>query len=145
MYQLKDPETGEQIVEKVYRREEIYSGPYVDDAPDIVYLFKQPTYHTKKDLYSSALFKRISRKEIVTANHLNHTSKGIFLAKGPNIKAKGRFDGVHIIDIAPTILYLMGLPVPKNMDGRLQWEVLRQGMDTERPPFTLILRIFRNQ
>jgi len=134
MYHLQDPETGEKIVEKVYRREEIYSGPYVDDAPDIVYLFKQPSYHTKKDLYSSALFRRISRKEIVTANHLNHTSTGIFLARGPDIKSKGRFDGVHITDIAPMILYLMGLPIPKNMDGRLLWEVLRQGMDTERPP-----------
>lgn len=134
LYRLTDPETGKRIVEKVYRRDEIYTGPYLYDAPDIVYIFKRPFYHAKKDLFPSAVFEGISRREIVTANHLNHTSTGIFLAKGPDIRTSERLDGIHITDIAPTILYLMGLPIPKNMDGRLLWEALRDGMDAERPP-----------
>jgi predicted AlkP superfamily phosphohydrolase/phosphomutase len=134
LHQLKDPETGENIIEKVYRREEIYSGPYLEDAPDIVYLFKQPFYYVKKDLFSTEVFKKITSKEIVTANHLNHSSMGIFLAKGPHINSKGLLKGVHITDVAPTILYLMGLPIPKNMDGRFLGEILQQGLITERPP-----------
>lgn len=134
LYQLRDPETGEKIIEKVYKREEIYSGPYLEDAPDIVYLFKQPFYYVKKDLFSSEIFKKITSKESIRANHLNHSSKGIFLAKGPHINSKGPLEGVRIIDIAPTILYLMGLPIPKNMDGRLLEEILQRGLMTDRPP-----------
>jgi predicted AlkP superfamily phosphohydrolase/phosphomutase len=115
LYELRDPETGEKIIEKVYNREEIYSGPYLEDAPDIV-------------------FKKITNRESIRANHLNHSSKGIFLAKGPHINSKGPLEGVRIIDIAPTILYLMGLPIPKNMDGRLLVEIIQQGLMTDRPP-----------
>ncbi len=134
LYQLRDPETGGKIIEKVYKREEIYSGPYLEDAPDIVYHFKQPFYYVKKDLFSSEIFKKITSKETIRANHLNHSSKGIFLAKGPHINSKGMLKGVRIIDVAPTILYLMGLPIPKNMDGRLLGEILQQGLVNDRPP-----------
>ena len=134
LYQLTDPQTGERVFEKVYRREEIYTGPCLHDAPDIVYHFKKPFYHAKKDLFSSFVFEEISKKEVVTANHLNHASTGIFLAKGPDIKTNERLDRIHIIDIAPTILYLMGLPIPMNMDGRLLWEVLHKEAETKRPP-----------
>jgi hypothetical protein len=132
--QLSDPETGEKIVEKVYRREEIYSGPYLEDAPDLVYLFKQPFYYVKKDIFSSEIFKNITSKETIRANHLNYSSKGIFLAKGPHINSKGLLEDVQIIDVAPTVLYLMGLPIPKNMDGRLLEEILQQGLMNDRPP-----------
>jgi predicted AlkP superfamily phosphohydrolase/phosphomutase len=134
LYKLRDPETGERIIDKVYKRDEIYSGPNLEDAPDIVYLFKQSFYYVKKDIFSSEIFKKITSRETIRANHLNHSSKGIFLAKGPHINSKGLLEGVRIIDIAPTILYLMGLPIPKNMDGRLLEEILQQGLMTDRPP-----------
>lgn len=38
--EVRDPETGEKIVDKVFKREEIYSGPYTKDASDIVILTK---------------------------------------------------------------------------------------------------------
>ncbi len=33
---MRDPESGNQVIKKVYRREEIYSGKYVADAPDLL-------------------------------------------------------------------------------------------------------------
>lgn len=134
IYQLRDPETGETIIDHVYRREEIYSGPYLEDAPDIVYLFKQPFYYVKKDLFSSKAFKKIPSKEIITAHHINNPSLGIFIAKGPHINSQGFINNVHINDIAPTILYVMGLPIPSNIDGRILWETLQQGLRDEQPP-----------
>lgn len=134
IYGIKDPETGEKVIENVYRRGEIYSGTCLDDAPDIVYLFKQPFYYVKKDIFSSEIFKEITSKEIVTANHLNHQSQGIFLAKGPHIVSQAYPDRVHINDITPTILYLMDQPIPKNVDGRILFEILQHGLCNERRP-----------
>jgi arylsulfatase A-like enzyme len=34
------------------------------------------------------------------------------------------FEGARIIDVAPTVLYLMGAPIPDDMDGRVLVEAL---------------------
>ena len=55
--------------------------------------------------------------------------EGIFIAYGPNIRTGKEIDGVQIIDIAPTVLHLLGLPVPGDMDGRVVMEIFREGSD----------------
>ena len=35
LYALKDPMTGQQLISQVYRKQEIYHGPYLDQAPDL--------------------------------------------------------------------------------------------------------------
>ena len=44
LYEVKDPETGEKIVNKVFRPEEIYHGPYIKEAPDLLFFFKNSKY-----------------------------------------------------------------------------------------------------
>ena len=43
--------------------------------------------------------------------------EGIFITHGPGIKANGSFSRPRIVDLAPTILHILGLPVPDDMDG----------------------------
>jgi len=54
-------------------------------------------------------------------NHYNtdKLAHGIVILKGPDIKKDHRLQKAHIFDIAPTILYLFGLPAGKDMDGRV--------------------------
>lgn len=47
-----------------------------------------------------------------------HRPYGIFAASGPGIKKGAEINGVTLLDICPTILTLMGLPVAQDMDGR---------------------------
>jgi len=42
----------------------------------------------------------------------------VFAATGPDIRPLGRFEGARIVDVAPTVLYALGLPIPDDMDGR---------------------------
>jgi arylsulfatase A-like enzyme len=49
---------------------------------------------------------------------------GIFLAYGPDIRPGIEVEGAQITDLAPTILHLMGEPVPVHMDGRVLTEIL---------------------
>ena len=49
---------------------------------------------------------------------LEHSSYGIFVAKGPGIKKDERIFGASVLDITPTLLTLFGLPVGADMDGK---------------------------
>src|SRR5690606_26458368 len=56
-----------------------------------------------------------------------HRMNGIFMAYGANIRPVGELSGAQITDLAPTILHLMGEPVPAHMDGRVLTELLPTG------------------
>jgi len=116
---LKDPETDEFVIEKVYKKEEIYNGPRIDILPDIV-LIPKPGYMIF-DEYEFAADSVITQAKAVSATHkLN----GILLMSGAGIKKGKALQDVSIMDVAPTILHLLGLPIPREMDGRVLEEVL---------------------
>ena len=48
----------------------------------------------------------------------NHAQFGTFILSGAGVCARGRLDSAHLLDIAPTLLNLAGLPVPQSMTGR---------------------------
>jgi predicted AlkP superfamily phosphohydrolase/phosphomutase len=51
----------------------------------------------------------------------NHGQHGIFIARPPGHRpaGAGALDGLNIQDIAPTILNLLGLPIPGEMEGKV--------------------------
>ncbi|RMF27933.1 MAG: phosphodiesterase, partial [Chloroflexi bacterium] len=50
---------------------------------------------------------------------------GIFMAAGPVITpSREPLEKLSLQDIAPTVLYLLGLPVPSDMDGRVILEMV---------------------
>lgn len=54
---------------------------------------------------------------------LEHNPYGIFLLKGPDIKEDNEINGANLLDITPTLLTLLGLPVGQDMDGKVLTEV----------------------
>ncbi len=48
----------------------------------------------------------------------NHDWDGVFVLAGPGVDPRGRAEGASILDVAPTCLRLLGLPVPASMRGR---------------------------
>ena len=54
-----------------------------------------------------------------------HRDDGIFLAHGPAIQCGKTVAGARIIDLAPTLLYLLGVAVPEDMDGNVSKTSLR--------------------
>lgn len=110
---LRDPETGERIIEKVFKSEEIYSGNLMDKAPDLVLLPKKG-YSLGLDA-GNVLEKPHTKKA-------DHDLNGIFLAYGPEIKRNNKVNA-KVYDIAPTILHIFDLPVPESMDGKVLKEI----------------------
>lgn len=53
-----------------------------------------------------------------------HRREGIFIAAGPGFKSGIELPEENILDLAPTIMHLLGEPVPSIMDGRVLTEAL---------------------
>jgi len=58
---------------------------------------------------------------------------GVVLAIGDGIRAGATVEGGSILDIAPTILYLMGLPVARDMEGRVLIEIVEEDFARAHP------------
>ena len=121
LYRMTDPKTGEQVVEQVYRREEIYAGPYLDDAPDIVFIPRRLEYFGfgEYEFGSHKIIEPMQRGISGT-----HRLNGIFIAYGARVRAGAATHDAHLVDLAPTILHLMDEPVADHMDGRVLTEAL---------------------
>jgi len=117
---LRDPQNGENIFEKIWKREELYSGPYVSDAPDLILDFGDHPYMANDSLLSSELFEKVPTNGVGGM----HRNDGIIMAHGQGIKKGATLEGANICDLAPTILYLMGLEIPNYMDGKILADIL---------------------
>jgi arylsulfatase A-like enzyme len=62
-----------------------------------------------------------------------HRSEGILLLTGPPIQPGQIEAPATMQDLAPTILHLLGLPIPKVMDGRTMEEMLRPQFTNTHP------------
>lgn len=129
LWELQHPQTKEKIVSRIYKREDIYSGPYMNIAPDIIFLLKEGEYVADVQPMDY-LIEQISWK----TGTGTHRSKGIFIAYGNDIKDGLRLEGVRIIDLAPTILNMMNVPIPADMDGKILTEICADEFLKHNPP-----------
>ena len=114
LYSLRDPWDGSQLVDQVLFREEIYWGPYLDQGPDISLRAKGYSYLGAAELGRAALVTDMRHDP-----RGFHRPNGIFVAIGNDIQPGLEIKGASIIDVAPTILFSMGLALPQDMDGRV--------------------------
>lgn len=111
-----DEEEGRRVMEGVYPREDIYWGPYTKNGHDII--FTPDCECTLSDRIKDKIFRKNEKAGS------SHRRDGILILCGPGIKKGKKITGAHIMDVAPMILYLLGLPIPKDIDGRVLTEAL---------------------
>jgi predicted AlkP superfamily phosphohydrolase/phosphomutase len=123
----RHPETGEPVVEKAYRREEVYSGECLEEAADVIpkwALHQGYNYGFRLSSKSpqGAWMARIDPHRLegpyFPRKFSSHRDHAIFVARGPGIPSGVSVPGARIIDLAPTILSWLGVPVPDDMDGQ---------------------------
>jgi predicted AlkP superfamily phosphohydrolase/phosphomutase len=123
LLRLKDPEDGLPVVDQVLKREELFEGPHVSDAPDLLTIMRGLSYMTRKGYEFSEERGRIFRRPY-TYESGSHRLEGILLACGPHITSGKKLADVKISDFAPTLLYLSDCPIPPEMDGRVLTEMI---------------------
>ncbi len=131
---LRVPGTDIPIVVEAYRREEVYSGPFLEEAPDILIVWNVEATGTLKNLNlketPEALRKLFVPLHIIPFRNVNpipfsgwHTMEGIFFAKGEGIKKGYRIQGAQIMDVMPSLLALQQVPIPEDVDGRVLTDI----------------------
>lgn len=125
---IRDPRTGDPVVASVYKREDIYEGPFIDRAPDIVVWCHD--MYKEGPLAEGPMVGDVPFDELVQVPG-SHDEKGIFLAKGPGIAAGKVLEGAHLVDVPPTILHTMELPVPSDMDGEVLTDMFEETRQVE--------------
>ena len=138
---LRDPETGEPVVRAVFRREELYEGPFLNLLPDVVFDLGDGLYLASDAAPVPASARQRGGERAVLEPlprdflQGRHRPTGIFVAVGPDIcrGEEGRIEGVRIIDVAPTVLYALGLPIPEDMEGRPLLEIFSPDFRATHP------------
>ena len=120
LHAIANPETGEPLVNHVYERDELYSGPHAELAPDLTVVLKDWRYRTI-GLHDFTTHRVISPAFGPTGDH---RMEGILIAAGPAIRTAAEVHDPMLLDIAPTVLHLLGIPVPPGLDGRVLTELL---------------------
>ncbi len=118
LMELKDKD-GLPAVAKVLRHDEIYHGPYVSEAADLLVEMAIPGFRIKSglQLQANSYFKP------VTEPWGDDQRQGVLAAWGRGVKRGGRIAGASVMDITPTVLHLSGVPVPDDVDGRVLAEL----------------------
>jgi predicted AlkP superfamily phosphohydrolase/phosphomutase len=106
-----------EISVKAFRREEIYEGEYLELAPDIVIQID----NNVNSISGKVGYGKIFLKGF---NGVHHRTNGTFIAWGPNIRKNFEMNA-KLYDVTPTILHMFGVPIPKDMDGRVLKEIFK--------------------
>jgi len=126
---LVDPETGAPLVESIWAKEEVYEGPYLEHAPDLVFLpvrerFVGRSAPRSRDVWGapSYTFSAFHRRD------------GILMAAGPSFPARPRREKFSILDLAPTLYWLFDVDLPRDLDGHVPAELVGAEALAARPP-----------
>lgn len=130
---IVDPRTGRPLLGQIFKREELFWGPHVEEAPDVCFLPEDMRYISIGDMDFT------SNRFIVDAFGISggHRMHGILVAHGPSIRPGARTSTAKIVDLAPTMLHLLGQPVVDDMDGRVLDEILDEAFMRENPVRTV--------
>jgi predicted AlkP superfamily phosphohydrolase/phosphomutase len=135
---LVDPADGRPVVDRVYRKEDLYHGRFLDDAPDLLAIMRGLAYTTRMG-YEFAAQRGIIFRQPYTNETGSHRLEGIVAAAGPDIQPSTTLPPAalpphSILDLTPTLLHLLHCPIPTYMDGRPMTALLRPDFLRQYPP-----------
>jgi predicted AlkP superfamily phosphohydrolase/phosphomutase len=146
---IRDPWSDQPVFADVIPREELFEGPHLERAPDLLldlHLDNGYSYNvmpSEPPKGASAAPWRRSRstghppasnafRRLTTTERLgkkgrslpgSHRSHGFMTLAGPSVQPAGQIDA-HIADLTATLLSRLGLCVPSSFRGRILWEAL---------------------
>lgn len=129
LLEVANPNIEEPLCDTVMRREEVYRGEYVSEAPDILFLPRElrTLASGASGFYSNRLFDRALGRG-------SHRMEGIITAIGGPFRQGFEMQNARLVDLAANILYLLDCPIPGYMDGEIWSAAFVPGTLTARPP-----------
>jgi predicted AlkP superfamily phosphohydrolase/phosphomutase len=132
---FKDEKTGNNIPLKVLKRNDVYKGEYLNEAPDLIVLTDSNINGFNANIGNSKIF------EIGKGG--DHRMEGIFVAHGPNIRKNVETRDVDVYDVTPTLLHIFNSPISSSIDGKVIKEIFEKGSDPETRDVSYTLDEFK--
>jgi len=127
--ELKDPRTEQPVVPRVYRRDELFHGPFSEEAPDLILdwwsanaFSVKPSFPEESDQPVLQVRPRGPVKGAEWGG--THRKDGILIMRGGPFRRAATIEGARLVDMAPTVLHIMGQKVPDDLDGRILVDAL---------------------
>jgi predicted AlkP superfamily phosphohydrolase/phosphomutase len=120
---LKFPNNGKPVFFRIEEGRNVYKGPFADRGPDLVTFMEVGNPHFSHRVKSCFGESRGTRG--------GHKKEGIFIGWGAGIRRGCRLRDASIMDIAPTVLYALGIPLTPEFDGAVL-DLYEEGLDGEK-------------
>ncbi len=111
--EVTDPR-GRVMKTQVYKPEELY-GSCVGDPPDLMVYFDDLYWRSAGTVGYDTIY--LSENDTGPDDSV-HSQYGIFMMHNPEKTFRCKLSGMKITDVAPTILRILGQPIPGDMEGR---------------------------
>jgi predicted AlkP superfamily phosphohydrolase/phosphomutase len=137
---LRDPDTRRHVVRAVHRREDLFEGPFVERAPDLLLeleLTRGYSYNLVPSAGPGPVFARLEPAQYLGKKGRSlpgsHRPRGLFIAAGPRVRARGQVE-LSIADAAAFVLARVGVEAPAGARGRIQAEWLSDAAPSRALP-----------
>lgn len=119
---------NETVIQHAWTANEVYSGPHVDGAPDIILEMAE---NIAADINSSSFYEKPRSYPSLKGGHIRN---GILIVAGNSISPDPNRRTVDIADIAPTIMHALQLSIPMDLDGQVLQELFDPDSALGNPP-----------
>lgn len=123
--EVRDPVSGELFVKHIWTCDEAFAGPCMSSAPDLTLA-----------LQDGGLISILPSNQMISPRPAvsgSHRPIGVFAANGPRIRKGVTLPELSILDIAPTVLYSLNLPIPEDLEGKVSEELFEPNAFQEQP------------
>lgn len=140
---VRDPWTGKPVFRDVVRREDLFDGPYLDRAPDLLLDLHLDAGYSYNLMPSASAppgnepWRTLTDEEFLGKKGRSlpgsHRPHGFMAIGGPQVRPVGRIDA-HIADMTATLLARLGVSIPSSFQGRVLWEAIDPSGEAEALP-----------
>lgn len=123
LLQAREEKTGEPVVDEVLYKRDHYHGEYYDLAPDLIVRWRE-------NLMMNGIVSRVNGSDKIARAEIRddtigaHHPDATLLMWGRDVRPGAATNGATIMDLAPSILALLGCAVPDNLDGHVLADAL---------------------
>jgi hypothetical protein len=119
---IRDPQSGEPVIERIYRRTELYAGPYLFRAPDLVVVLRPDYAPSPRSIMAgfdgTSVWPAPAGTHMTAGRHPAAVA-GLAIALGGPFVPGRCIARAALVDVVPTLLYTLGVPIPLNIDGEV--------------------------
>lgn len=106
---------GKKLDTRTFKRKEIHHGRYAQYGPDLFIYFDNCHWNIDEQLGHDSIYSYDTTKG---SDDGGHGPEGFFVMAGPGIPNMKQIEHLSLLDVAPTVMRLLGLEVPEDMEGR---------------------------